>query len=404
MVHSRRHPNINRESGQASMVTVAMFMMLFAVVAVSFTYIVVTATRQATNETLQSTARAAAESGVEDAKRLLVFCFQHRNNETGDFSGLSDSERTMCESMIGNTLNEVNCDDILNHADGLGLDLRDAGEGSKRVAVGENDSSFYQCLRVATMSETYQGVVNVDGNSAVIPLKFVDRNGVPADADKVIVKWHRNSPAPNGDFAASGVSNGTGLPSKSQWNGSGNRPAIVRIETVAASKNGVSINDLVANDTAATFRPSTINTTEVSLRSLKPSDTQPNEGGTPLSAVKCNNGNSRDYSCQITLTDDLSNMSNTDYYMRINAIYKSAHFQISAVDKFGNPLYFDGVQPTVDVTGVSGDALSRIQAKLEPIYNTDSMQWWPEYAIETQGRVCKDINAYYEDGEDNCTY
>ena len=368
MVHSRRRHNINRESGQASMVTVAMFMMLFAVVAVSFTYIVVTATRQATNETLQSTARAAAESGVEDAKRLLVFCFQHRNNETGDFSGLSDSERTMCESMIGNTLNEVNCDDILNHADGLGLDLRDAGEGSKRVAVGENDSSFYQCLRVATM------------------------------------KWHRNSPAPNGDFAASGVSNGTGLPSKSQWNGSGNRPAIIRIETVAASKNGVSINDLVANDTAATFRPSTVNTTEVSLRSLKPSDTQPNEGGTPLSAVKCNNGSSKDYSCQITLTDDLSNMSNTDYYMRINAIYKSAHFQISAVDRLGNPLYFDGVQPTVDVTGVSGDALSRIQAKLEPIYNTDSMQWWPEYAIETQGRVCKDINAYYENGEDHCTY
>ena len=72
MVHSRRRHNINRESGQASMVTVAMFMMLFAVVAVSFTYIVVTATRQATNETLQSTARAAAESGVEDAKRLLV--------------------------------------------------------------------------------------------------------------------------------------------------------------------------------------------------------------------------------------------------------------------------------------------------------------------------------------------
>lgn len=97
-------------------------------------------------------------------------------------------------------------------------------------------------------------------------------------------------------------------------------------------------------------------------------------------------------------------MSNTDYYMRINAIYKSAHFQISAVDNLGNPLYFDGVQPTVDVTGVSGDALSRIQAKLEPIYNTDSMQWWPEYAIETQGRVCKDINAYYENGEDNCTY
>ena len=70
MMRRWRRRLVNTESGQASMVTVAMFMMLFAVVAVSFTYIVVSITRQTTNDTLQSVARSAAESGVEDAKRL----------------------------------------------------------------------------------------------------------------------------------------------------------------------------------------------------------------------------------------------------------------------------------------------------------------------------------------------
>ncbi|TWP20718.1 hypothetical protein EUA61_03620, partial [TM7 phylum sp. oral taxon 346] len=52
----------DRESGQASMVTVAMFMMLFSVITVGFTYVMISASRQAVNDSLQSSAKAAAES------------------------------------------------------------------------------------------------------------------------------------------------------------------------------------------------------------------------------------------------------------------------------------------------------------------------------------------------------
>ena len=74
----RRQRVADRESGQASMVTVAMFMMLFAAIAVSFTFVVISASRQALNDSLQSSAKIAAESGVEDAKRLIVYCYNNR--------------------------------------------------------------------------------------------------------------------------------------------------------------------------------------------------------------------------------------------------------------------------------------------------------------------------------------
>ena len=106
---------VSSERGQASMVTVAMFMMLFAVVAVSFTYIVVSTTRQSTNETLQSTAKTAAESGVEDAKRLLVYCYSQRQ---ADGSYASSEATAVCSKVIGHKLDDLGCQDILGAVDG----------------------------------------------------------------------------------------------------------------------------------------------------------------------------------------------------------------------------------------------------------------------------------------------
>ena len=94
-----------------------------------------------------------------------------------------------------------------------------------------------------------------------------------------------------------------------------------------------------------------------------------------------------------------------DYYLRLSAIYKDSHFSIRAY--YGSEiLYFDGVQPLVDVTGSSSDSFSRIQARLKPTYDnsTNSSNWWPEYVIDTNGKVCKDIEVQYDEGEDRCPH
>ena len=104
------------------------------------------------------------------------------------------------------------------------------------------------------------------------------------------------------------------------------------------------------------------------------------------------------------LTGKFIYLNRNDAQLRLNAIYKNTHFAVRAYDSSGNVLYFDGVQPVIDVTGRSSDSFTRIQANLEPTYSDSDITWWPEYAIETAGKVCKDIDVFYDDGNDKCSY
>ncbi|MCG5079310.1 hypothetical protein MBN61_00945, partial [Candidatus Saccharibacteria bacterium] len=115
----RRQRVADRESGQASMVTVAMFMMLFAAIAVSFTFVVISASRQALNDSLQSSAKIAAESGVEDAKRLIVYCY---NKRSGGSYTTPDAQQ-LCPKVIGKLSTELEgmgCDEILKPMHDIG--------------------------------------------------------------------------------------------------------------------------------------------------------------------------------------------------------------------------------------------------------------------------------------------
>ncbi len=411
---SRCRPG-DRESGQASMVTVAMFMMLFSVITVGFTYVMISASRQAVNDSLQSSAKAAAESGVEDAKRLIVYCYNHRNND-GTYTNPQDAN--LCKDIIGKRADQLEgtgCDDILKAVDSSPQRSNFDLEGVKnehRVKVGNggagNNSSneYYQCLKIATRTDNYEGIVSNLGKSTVIPLRLVDGKGNPATRiTKIEIQWHRNVDGADGDGVANlNNTKGTGLPPVGVWkNNSYNRPAVLRVERVGAKKGGFSINDLVASDTAVTLRPSTGGSKSVIMNNYHPLyNDRPNSqypNGVPIIETQCDGNN---YACTMSATDTLY-AKNNDYYLRLSAIYKDSHFSIRAYDG-SKPLYFDGVQPLVDVTGSSSDSFSRIQARLKPSFdkNADSTNWWPEYVIDTNGKVCKDIEVQYDKGEDRC--
>lgn len=414
---SRCRPG-DRESGQASMVTVAMFMMLFSVITVGFTYVMISASRQAVNDSLQSSAKAAAESGVEDAKRLIVYCYNHRNND-GTYTNPQDAN--LCKDIIGKRADQLEgtgCDDILRAVDSSpqrsNFDLEGVKNGY-RVKVGNgsagNNSSneYYQCLKIATRTDNYEGIVSNLGKSTVIPLRLVDGKGNPATRiTEIKIQWHRNVDGADGDGVANLNNNtkGTGLPPVGVWkNNSYNRPAVLRVERVGAKKGGFSINDLVASDTAVTLRPSTGGSKSVIMNNYHPLyNDRPNyqyPNGVPIIETQCD-GTS--YACTMSATDFL-NAKDNDYYLRLSAIYKDSHFSIRAHNG-SEILYFDGVQPLVDVTGSSSDSFSRIQARLKPSFdkNADSTNWWPEYVIDTNGKVCKDIEVQYDEGEDRCKY
>lgn len=424
---SRCRPG-DRESGQASMVTVAMFMMLFAAIAVSFTFVVISASRQALNDSLQSSAKIAAESGVEDAKRLIVYCYNKRQS---DGSYLHQDDKQLCSEVIGklsDKLEDMGCDDIL---DKLGSNnyknsfaVEEEGNRGHRVRVGNNGSNnknenneYYQCLKIATKTDNYQGVVNNLGKSIIVPLRVVNTQNQAAVIASLEIEWHRNVTGNDGDDPAKmNGAMGTGLPPAGTWNsGNSNRPAVLRVERVGVVKGSFTLDSLAESDTALTLRPSVNGNgggkdkNRYHLGDYKPyyqsgrDSIAPNNqygGKAPIVEAKCDGA---DYACK-TIFEDSLDTTKTDYYLRINAIYRSTHFKITAYGQNGKKLYFDGVQPLVDVTGRSSDSFSRIQARLKPSFdkNADSTNWWPEYVIDTNGKVCKDIEVQYDEGEDRC--
>lgn len=427
----RRQRVADRESGQASMVTVAMFMMLFAAIAVSFTFVVISASRQALNDSLQSSAKIAAESGVEDAKRLIVYCY---NKRSGGSYTTPDAQQ-LCPKVIGKLSTELEgmkCDYILeqmkNKAGIDGVEEEDNGRGY-RVKVGNNSSNknenneYYQCLKIATKTDNYQGIVNNLGKSVIVPLRVVDGNNQAAVIDRLEIEWHRNVAGNDGDNPAEmHGAEGTGLPPATTWS-SYNRPAVLRVERVGVpNKVNFTLDQLADSGTALTLRPS-VNKKVGNYRlgdykprypfndrdKIAPNSQYYDQHGNktaPIAEAACTDGggSNNEYACKTTFYGDPLDTVNTDYYLRINAIYRSTHFKITAKDQNGNKLYFDGVQPLVDVTGSSSDSFSRIQARLKPSFdkNADSTNWWPEYVIDTNGKVCKDIEVQYDTGEDRC--
>ena len=424
----RRQRAADRESGQASMVTVAMFMMLFAASAVSFTFVVISASRQALNDSLQSSAKIAAESGVEDAKRLIVYCY---NKRQPDGSYLHQDDKQLCSEVIGklsDKLEDMGCDDILDKLDSNNYKnsfaVEEEGSRGHRVRVGNNGSNnknenneYYQCLKIATKTDNYQGMVNNLGKSVIVPLRVVDEKGHAAVIAELEIEWHRNVAGNDGDNPAEmNGATGTGLPPANIWTKS-NRPAVLRVERVGvANKGSFTLDSLADNDTALTLRPSLKGNSNYNLGAYKPQypplplgrdGIAPNNqygGKVPIVGAKCQD--SGDYACKTTFYGEPLDTVNTDYYLRINAIYRSTHFKITAYGKNGKKLYFDGVQPLVDVTGRSSDSFSRIQARLKPSFdkNADSTNWWPEYVIDTNGKVWKDIEVQYDKGEDRCPH
>lgn len=413
----------NSESGQVSMVTVAMFMILFSVVVVGFTYIMVNVARQTVNDTLQAAAKAAAESGVEDAKRLLVYC-----------SDSANSGSSLCSNVIGKTMNNTKCNSIVDALAGAGLSgfNMDKVDGGNVVMVGGDaannkdghNNEYYRCLKIATLTEDYRGIALDNGASVVVPLKIADEYGNPVNPDSITIEWHRNEIAELGDQYAKGTPGGDGLPKETDWDALENPPALLRVEQTGTPSGNTSINTLIKNDVAVTLRPSTSGASGANLSSYwtqnDGDNVGPNKATPGFSTVRCSdytgstdqyNEDDPTYACKITLSEAGMNldMSGSNYYLRISAMYRSTHFRISATSG-SNTVYFNGVQPLVESTGKSANSYSRVQAWLQPVHKSDKDNgWYPEYALATNGQVCKDMvsfkagNGFDADGKDYCT-
>ncbi|MCL2174095.1 hypothetical protein FWH58_02235 [Candidatus Saccharibacteria bacterium] len=397
----------SRESGQVSIITVIAFILLFSVVVISFSRIVVTASRQAVNDELAASAKAAAESGIEDAKRILSYC---------------TAGNPACD-MLNKPIEQSTCTTI-SGTSALMTALQRVVSGSS-VKVGGANQEEYLCLRITMRPKDFLGSVSSNGESVVVPLRFVNADDVPTAPRTFRLQWHDTDEDSDGDAV---LLPGSDLPSASQWSGA--NPAVLRAEFVAVPKNtSFNIETLVANTRAVTLRPSTSEELFGATKVLSPSaynldswiaKTEPNAVDNVmfgaqafLLQVPCQDGKgSGGYACSVLFTipivpggggtNYLFDTSEYDYYLRLQAIYQSNHFRLSAQDINGNDLYFQDVQASVDVTGRAGESLKRLSARLNPNNGNDDFQWWPDYVVSSAGKICKSMTILDKDGADNC--
>lgn len=443
------------ESGEVAMLMVGIFTAVFSVLVVGLSYIVMNTVRNSNNDNASHNARVVAESGIEDAKRLLKYCYIH---DFGHTDRDSDAYK-LCDILY--KAGRQGCNDILGSDAwkkivGLATDEKD---GSLRVKVSNKDANdkeaqqYYQCLRVNMMTRSYDNKITdlaAGGRSIVLPLRVINsRRQRNVKVKRLVVSWHSTKQTPEGDGDMITPPQGTTLLPKGEWNAK-NYPAVVRAQFVPVPRNGnVTLWGLTKVNRVVTLRPTSDNrkllpssriagghtykvfssdkiaivnsTIEdenltnprgdiVNLDEYEMSD-QPNNvaGHIPLVGVVCNDKKAA-YACSVSFTvGGGMDTDKQDWFLRLNSVYGNTHFRITAYDENDQPLWFDGVQTEIDVTGKSADSYVRLATRVKPINpdNQGTRNWWPEYALEIGGGgkkagLCKDIVSKFAVGNIYC--
>ncbi len=421
----------NGERGQTAILSVIFFSILMMVLTVSFMKMVTAAQAAATNNESAASSRAAANSGVEDAKRIVDYCLTNPTN-------------ALCKTYVLNATPQTDCTGMMKAFFGQGGPLyqtTDFDSGKSEVKVSNKSSNnfqeFYSCLNVNALPKGFAGNLNSNGKSVVVPLRLVDSGLNPKSPAYIVIQWASTSPLGTGDNAGKNVPNGSSLPTFSDWNSSNSSagaltPAALRVQSVFVPNSNFSVNDLANSSNAVTVRPSgdtnsplrnvdfgkVVNFSQngYNISSWSPSTDPNSSGNIPLASSKSCGAATNDnvgstYQCYVgfSRTGEFGAMNaagTNGSYLRLQAIYNSAHFYVTAYDAGGNQLYFYGQQVQVDVTGRSSDAFQRLNSIVSKgdTYNNDNNNWYPDFAIDTNGAVCKQISVTSTSGTDNCVY
>lgn len=366
MTHNR-----SNESGLVSILTVILFTIFISIMVVGFIKIMTDEQRQTTDNDLSASALSAAQSGVEDAKRIISYCSE------------SSNQGVPCDNML-NSANSPNECSVFTSGPSQGIfNSAKISYDSTNTRVLVGDESFqqsYTCLTIDSKPRTVQKPL-VAGKSTVIPLSM----DALTDLD---ITWSDDS----GSYGTRPVqlNNFTPTTGWTDSTGTNPRPPVLRAQIIPYSPGSVDLNaSESASDTF--FFVSTSSGTSTSI--ARSSDTRGTPGnvrtgGAPIVYTSCTTPASQGYSCTMKITGFTASPSE-HYYLRLSLLYGSrADITISGQNS-GTPVTFDGTQYVIDVTGRANDVFRRVSTRVSPaVYAA-----FPEYAVESSGPICKDIQV-----------
>lgn len=373
-----RANNSQRQAGFVSLFTVIFFVLLVTVITVGFLRIMVLEQRQALDNDLSASARAAAESGIEDAKRALLAYYNPSTPGAlkTDLTTAFTTDANNCDSLTGKT-------EVQNQ---LGINGK---------AVGSNDfNQEFTCLTVKLNTPDYLGNTNASV-SEILPLRGV------SDFNQIKIQWHLLSPSigADGDGQPQNLPPGglfqpqTGNPS---WN-SLRYPAYLRVQLFGYPSGSFTRAQLedrsrtvflvpVAGDGA----PIDLGVADANPRAFNGSKSAPSSVNPQCSTNYTQFGS---YLCTATLQlpagAQFASSGNT-YFLRVTPIYSQAHFRIQLYNSStGTSVDFKEVQPIVDSTGRAEDVYRRVQNRVR----INAAIGLPEYAAESATDICKTIQV-----------
>lgn len=363
------------ERGVVSIMTVMFFIVLLSVLVVAFLRIMSDEQEQVIGDDLTKGALASAQSGVEDAKRALLFC----RTATG-------ADKTNCESELAATT----CPGIFGGASStlrsrLGIAL--SGDGTVRVGGDTTFNQRYTCLLVKRQTNDVKGVTRPDeGFANMIEL---GTNGVSFNSIKL--SWHRNGDKYDGATVAipttTSVDNEN--PQQTSWRGPSPTftpyPAMLRIQLLeydpAATIDQLSQRQLTyflmpASGASSSFSVSgPINNTLVA------------QSGSALKRLSsCTSALSEEYACSMTLQNitGIAPAAGKRYFLRVSSVYRTTNYKIELLNGIA-PVQFYDVQPEIDSTGVADNTYRRVLTRVE--YGQGG--YYPDNGVMTGDMLCK---------------
>ena len=380
----------SNQSGFVSLFTVIFFMLLITIITIGFLRIMAAEQRQALDNDLNASAQAAAQSGIEDAKRAIL-----------KYNSLPSSDPL--KAQLQTALTSSQCDALFTNASvRTALNLNNTGSINNQAGLNE----YYTCLSVNLNTPDYIGSASA-GKSEFVPL--VPQNG--DKYDKVTISWHLASQTigKDGDGEPNNYAPGVLLPpvtgAANSWSAQG-YPAYLRVE-LYGYPNGTFTGANVDNLSRSVFLVPNASSNAAAISSTTPIDmptTDPRgfeQNKTNLIGIKCSGTPpsipTGSYACSATLQLDTSQPSTSNnYFLRVTPLYGSTHFSVQMIRNPSTIVNFSGVEPVVDSTGRASDVFRRIQSRIR-LDNTANL---PEYAAESAGDICKTMQvsdgSYYQ--------
>ncbi|HET6622672.1 MAG TPA: hypothetical protein VFG56_01940 [Candidatus Saccharimonadales bacterium] len=345
--------NKNQQTGFVSIMVVIFFVLLASVLTIGFARLVQMGQQQALADQESKLAYQSAQAGIEDAKRAITYC---ANNNMADCNQLFDDK---CPGFYAN-----------NRFSSLGL----SADSQDAIHVGDQRvNQRYTCVVINDLIDRYWGELDPSSSghkSILLPLKS-DKS-----FDRAVISWGMKVAGGSYNFPSSGAASKN--PPKSQWV-SQNWPAMMRIMLIEVPSGSMYPSDI-------------INQSSFLAPSFGSGDTTVLAQDLPVrEIVKCSNGGSTNYACNVTLDLSGKSMITNDYYLELTPLYRKTDFEVKLYNGALNRQIKSSFY-TIDAVGAVENTYRRVQVMIGPA-NVVS----PSDALQTGKTICKDfwVTGYY---------